>query len=87
MLNKTDINLVINVYENKGIVTRDDLLSLDSRPYANEMCKELKKNGYEEASIMESHLPGYSDYSSVIFNTDDFNYDEVDKYMINYVLH
>ncbi len=36
---------------------------------------------------MESHLPGYSDYSSVIFNADDFNYDEVDKYMIKNVLH
>ena len=45
MLNKKDIDFVINVYERKSIVTRDDCLSLDSRPYAREMCEELKRRG------------------------------------------
>lgn len=86
MLNKKDIDLVINVYEQKNIVTRDDCLNLDSRPYANEMCAELNRRGYEEASIIESHLLGYSNYSSAIFNLSEFTYDEADKYMIENVL-
>lgn len=86
MLNKKDIDIVVSVYEQKGIVTRDDCPSLDSRPYAIEMYKEL--NGrYESVSIIESHLPGYIDYSSAIFNLREFTFDEVNKYMIENVLH
>jgi hypothetical protein len=87
MLNKNDVDFVINVYEQKNIVTRDDCLNLDSRPYAREMCEELHRRGYEEASIIESHLPGYFDYSSAIFNTNELTYYEADKYMIDNVLH
>ena len=87
MLDKKDIDFVINVYERKSIVTRDDCLNLDSRPYAREMCEELKRRGHEEASIIESHLPRYSDYSTSIFNSSEFNFYEVDEYMINNVLH
>lgn len=36
MLDKKDIDFVINVYERKSIVTRDDCLNLDSRPYARD---------------------------------------------------
>ena len=75
MLDKKDIDFVINVYERKSIVTRDDCLNLDSRPYAREMCE------------VESHLPRYSDYSNAIFNSSEFNFYEVDEYMINNVLH
>lgn len=87
MLNKKDIDFVINVYEQKNIVTRADCLNLDSRPYAKEMCKELNRRGYKEASIIESHLPEYFDYSSAIFNSSVFTLKEVDKYMIENVLH
>lgn len=87
MLDKKDIDFVINVYKRKSIVTRDDCLNLDSRPYAREMCEELKRRGHEEASIIESHLPRYSDYSNAIFNSSEFNFYEVDEYMINNVLH
>lgn len=87
MLNKKDVDFVISVYEQKNIVTRDDFLNLDSRSYAREMREELQRRGYKKASIMESHLPGYSDYSSAIFNSNEFTYFEVDKYMIDNVLH
>lgn len=87
MLEKKDVDFVINVYEQKNIVTRDEWLSLDSRPYAREMREELNRRGYKEASIIESHLPGYSDYSSAIFNSSEFDYKEVNKYMIDNVLH
>lgn len=87
MLNEKDIDFVIKVYERKSIVTREDWLSLDSRPYAKEMCKELNRRGYEEASIIESHLSGYLDYSSAIFNSSKFTYNEVDEYMLENVLH
>ena len=51
------------------------------------MREELNRSGYKEASIIESHLPGYSDYSSAIFNSSEFDYKEVNKYMIDNVLH
>ena len=86
MLNKKDIDIVVSVYEQKGIVTRDDCPGLDSRPYASEMYKELDRR-YESVSIIESHLPGYIDYSSAIFNLREFTFDEVNKYMIENVLH
>ena len=94
MLDKKDIDFVINVYERKssvGVILAKalgyDCLNLDSRPYAREMCEELKRRGHEEASIIESHLPRYSDYSNAIFNSSEFNFYEVDEYMINNVLH
>lgn len=87
MLNEKDIDFVIKAYEQKNIVTREDLLSLDSRPYAKEMCNELNKRGYEEASMIESHLSGNFDYSSAIFNSSKFTYKEVDEYMLENILH
>ena len=86
MLNKKDIDIVVSVYEQKGIVTRDDCPGLDSRPYAIEMYEELNRR-YESVSIIESHLPGYIDYSSAIFNPQRFTPTEADNYMIKYVLH
>lgn len=86
MLSKEDIEFVVSVYEQNGIVTRDDSPSIDSRPYAMEMYKELNRR-YGSVSITESHLPGYSDYSSAIFDSSEFTYDEIDRYMIENVLH
>ena len=87
MFTENDIRNVIQVYEKKGIVTRDDFLNLDSRPLSDEVLDELQRRGYEEARITEAHLDDYMDYPRAIYNRERFEPKEADEYLIQNVLH
>lgn len=80
------MEIIIKAYAENGIATRKDYVGLDTRPYADEVFRELQRRGYSEAAMCEPHLDGYIDYSRVIFNTDVYSYKEADEYMIHNVL-
>lgn len=80
------LNELISIYEEKGIVTRSELPTIDSRSGSRELYKLLKDRGYEEAIIKEIALDDYYDYSSVIYNSDRFTDEEVKEYMLQNVL-
>ena len=87
MFTEDDIKAVIEAYEKRGIVTREDFINLDSRPLSEEVLDELYKMGYNEAMITEAHLEYFKDYSSAIFDSNRYKPDEADKYLIHNVLH
>lgn len=86
MITATDMKKVIDEYEKKGIVTRDDFVNLNSRALSYEVFDKLKKQGYEESSMTEAHLDNFSDYSRAIYNTNKFTKREADLYLIQNVL-
>lgn len=87
MFTEEDIVNVISVYEECGIVTRNDCANIDSRPLSQEIFDEIQKRGHEEALMIEAHLEGYMDYSRAIFNPDEFKPQEAKTYLIKNVLH
>lgn len=87
MFTEDDIKAVIEAYEKRGIVTREDFINLDSRPLSEEVLDELYKRGYNEAMMTEAHLEYFKDYSRAIFDPNRYKPDEADKYLIQNVLH
>lgn len=87
MFTEQDILNVIEVYESRDIVTRDDFGNLDSRPLSDEVLVELHRRGYRSAKMTEAHLPQFVDYSRAIYDPDQFDPDEADDFLIKYVLH
>lgn len=83
---ESEIEKMIQVYEDSGIVTRKDVISLDSRSCARRLFDMLEERGYKSAIILEIALKDYRDYSSVIFNTDFFSAKQAEKYMYEHVL-
>lgn len=81
------IDEVIRVYVEQGIVTRNEVYSLDSRLIGRGLQEELEKRGYPEATYTEIPLPNYFDYSGVIFNSQKYTDEEVTRYMVKSVLH
>ncbi len=86
MFTEEQIQIIISAYEQNGIVTRNDYIGMNTRPRAKEVCQELQKRGYLEAFLFEPHLENYIDYSGVIFNSELYDYKEVEKYMIQNIL-
>ncbi|MDF2891586.1 MAG: hypothetical protein K0R80_1953 [Clostridia bacterium] len=76
---------IVKVYLEQGIITRNDVAALDSRPYGRDLKKEFEKLGYQEVSIAEFALPDYSDYSCALYNSNEYSYEEVKAYMFEYV--
>ena len=83
---KRHIDQVVEVYIDKGIVTRKDLECMDIRPTAGKLFSALRNKGYVDANIAEIGTQNYYDYSYVIFNMDMFTHEEAKEYMIKYVL-
>lgn len=86
MLTEEQIQIILSAYEQNGIVTRNDYVGLNTRPRAKEVYEELQRRGYREALLIEPHLENYRDYSGVIFNSDLYDYKEVEKYTIKNIL-
>lgn len=81
-----DMITIMHAYETYGIVTRIECPNLDSRPLSDKIMLEMKKRGYEEALMTETHLEGFIDYSRAIYNPDRFTNKEADEYLVRYVL-
>lgn len=87
MFAEKDILNIINVYNERGIVTRNDHPNLDSRPLSHEIYDELRKRGYKEVMMVEAHLDGWVDYSRAIYNPNRFEVHEAEEYLIKNVLY
>ena len=87
MFTEKDIEQVIEIYETRGIVTRDDFGNMDSRPLSEEVYDEMQRRGYDNVMMTEAHLSGYADYSRAIYNADKYTFKEADEYLIKNVLH
>ena len=82
MFTEQDIQNVIEAYESRGIVTRDDFGNLDSRPLSDEVLDELRRRGYRSAKMTEAHLPQFVDYSRAIYDPDHYEPDDADELLI-----
>lgn len=80
-----DFATLMRVYDETGIVTRLDIISMDSRSWARKAFSMLSAQR-EGAQISEARTEGYGDYSDVIYNSDIYTNDEVKAYMEQYVL-
>lgn len=81
----SDIQKVIQVYNENGIVTRKDVNLIDSRVYGRKLIEEIKNMGYEEACYSEVHSEGYLDYTGVLFNSEVYSYEEAKNYVFKNV--
>ncbi|MBU3101707.1 MULTISPECIES: hypothetical protein [Clostridium] len=81
-----EIEEAVRFYIKQGIVTRKDVRSLDVRTIARRFEDEFKKLGYTEVMLAEIALSGYRDYSGVLYNSNEYTYNEVKDYMIKNVL-
>lgn len=90
-MNNSEIEKTIKVYEENGIVTRNDVASMDMNSGSKVLFKALRddlkrRNRSDKIVLKELGLHGYFDYSSVIFNEEKYSHKEIEKYMIKYVL-
>jgi hypothetical protein len=76
----------IQVYIEQGIVTRKEILIMDSRSQATEIFNTINKYGYGNPIRTEINRDNYHDYSSAIYDSDRYSHQEVEKYMLKYVL-
>lgn len=80
-LNAEDVKKVISAFENQGIVTRLDCVSIDSREVSKKMALELRNRGYENAINIEVALEKHLDYSYAIFDVERFDIPFIQEYM------
>ncbi|MGU8470241.1 hypothetical protein ACV3P7_03175 [Clostridium perfringens] len=90
-MNNNEIEKTIKVYEKIGIVTRNDVASMDmysgSKLLFEALRDDLKRrNRSDKIVLKEVGLHGHFDYSSVIFNVEKYSHKEIEEYMIKYVL-
>lgn len=74
------------IYLEKGIVTRNDLSSLDMRSFGRLLKGEMEKRGYHEAMYLKFALEEHINYSGILFNSEEYSADEAERYMMNFVL-
>lgn len=84
--NQEEIDRVIEIYDEKGIVTRNECLSIDSRTFGRHLQCRFEDLGYETALYTEIHTVNWRDYSGVLFDTNRITLKEVEKYMFEKVL-
>lgn len=85
-MTEREMKKVIEAYETRGIVTRNECRSIDSRALSKEILKEMHNRGYSEAKKEEANLEGYVDYSNIIYNSDVIEFQEAKDYLIKHVL-
>ncbi len=81
------LNQVVQVFMLNGVVTRNDIDSMDSRSVSRKLFDGLLELGYENAQAMEVQKNNYHDYSTVIYNTSEYSSEDARKYMLKNVLH
>ena len=91
-MDKGEIEKTIKAYEENGIVTREDVRSMDSYACSKVLLEELQENlkkhsCSDRAELRQIGLPGYFDYSNVIYNKEKYSYEEIKRYMFENVLH
>ena len=82
---KTLLEEAIKVYLEQGIVTRKDISSMNIRSTARLIFDHLVEQ-FSEANSAEFQVGNYFDYSTVIYDTDRFTYEEAEKYTLKYIL-
>lgn len=83
---QAEIERVVNVYRTQGIVTRNDVSSIDLRSFGRQLEEKMKNRGFSEARYTEVLLQSRRDYSGVLYNSEMYTDGEVEQYMINNVL-
>lgn len=89
----SEVKKTIEAYNNNKIVTRNDVISMDGYTISKTLHKELQKYLDEQCYVDESVLYQIRvphkiyDYSNVIFDSNEYSYNEVVEYMDKYVLH
>ena len=83
---KEILDEIADLYKTNGIVTRNECLSIDGRPFGRGLESEMKKLGYNDAEYTEANLDGFKDYSGVLYNSKIYSITEAQKYLIKNVL-
>lgn len=82
------IEFVLNILDERGIVTREDCFSLDSRPFIRNLVKEMNKRGYSNVECIETNISENDniDYTGAIYDTEQYNMFEARDYLRRYIL-
>lgn len=81
------IRVLLPRLESKGIVTAEDSIYLDIRHHSREISQNLKERGYTQYEYIEVNTDNYRVYTSAIYNSKKFSYEEADAYMRDYMEH
>jgi len=84
-ISKQDLDKVISIFRNTGIVTRAEVPNMDSRAWAKRLSVVLSEMGVKFI-MTEAKLPHYIDYSNVLFDPERFSLDEAEAYAVRNVL-
>lgn len=77
---------ISSLLQKKGIVTRNECPSIDSRPFGRGLVSELEKRGIVNIDYIEENINNYSDYSGALFDTNRFNHTSAAEYLRKKVL-
>lgn len=80
------IDEVIKVYCENGIVTRNEIPAIDTRPFGRSLKEAMEEHGYPEATYREVEIGNWKDYSGVLFDPDRYSEEEAEEYMCKHVL-
>ena len=86
---KKQVLKIIELVELNGIVTRDDVASIDNRGFIRSFPKYLEELKIDSDKFMtaETFLPEFRDYSGVIYDPEEYTTKEACDYVIKNVLY
>ncbi|MDB8553023.1 hypothetical protein [Turicibacter sanguinis] len=80
----TILEEIATIYKTTGIVTRNEVSSIDSRAFIENLREELLKYDIDNASL--AYQQTTFDYSYALFNPNLFDHQEAKEYLKTHVL-
>lgn len=80
------MEIIINAYLEKGIVTRNEYPGIDSRPFGRGLEAEMRRRGYDNVDYVEEEVGNYYDYSGALYNESLYDMYSAKEYLRTHVL-
>lgn len=78
---QNEIKKLIKAYEETGIVTRNDVKTMESYSGSKRLHKALLECDYNESILIEVFSSKHLDYSNIIFNSEKYSVKEAKEYI------
>ncbi|PZL78198.1 hypothetical protein CI088_00050 [Enterococcus plantarum] len=85
---KKEVLKIIDLVRENGIVTRNEVQSVDHRGFIRAFPQYIEELGFDkdEFETVEPSLPNFVDYTGVVFDPNEYTAQEVINYTIKNVL-
>lgn len=80
------MSIIIKIFTEEGIVTRNEITSIDSRSFTRGLVDEMKKRGFNTADYREVDVDNYRDYSAVLYDKERYSSEEAINFLKKHVL-